>query len=69
MLASLMQYIFDKECIANEYLRRAKAGAWKKENAGEALKCWNLECAIEADAFGKLAPKELTLKKFTEDEA
>lgn len=65
-----MQYIYlDEEWIAKKYLRRAKAGAWKKENAEEALKCWNLERVIEADAFGKPAPKELTMEKFMEDEA
>ena len=37
-----------KEWVAQEYLRRCKAGAWKPENTAEALKCWNLERIIEA---------------------
>ena len=39
--------------VANEYLDRAKRGAWKKENTVESLKCWNLERVIVAEDFGK----------------
>ena len=68
MLASLMQYMYlDKEWIVP--LMRGKAGAWEKKNAEKALKCWNLERVIEADLFGKSAPKELTSEKFMDDEA
>lgn len=42
----------DIEWVAREYLRRCKAGVWKKENTEEALKCWNLERIIDAESIG-----------------
>ncbi|EJK63933.1 hypothetical protein THAOC_15380 [Thalassiosira oceanica] len=49
MLASLVRNVYiNEEWVAQEYLRRCKAGAWKPENTAEALKCWNLEQIIEA---------------------
>ena len=56
----------DIEWVAKEYLRRCKAGVWKKENTVEALKCWNLERNIDAETYGQLMPEPLTLEEFVE---
>ena len=47
--------------VAKEYLKRYRKGSRKKENAEEALKCWNLECIIDADLMGDSQPLELTM--------
>jgi hypothetical protein len=40
MLASIVHTVYiDNTCLAAEYLRRCKAGTWKKENTVEAVKC------------------------------
>ena len=53
MLSCLLRKVYiDKEWIAQEYLRRCKAGISEKgkENDEDSLnKCWNLERIIEAD--------------------
>ena len=54
----------DDKLVAEEYLRRAKSGAWKKENTEEALKCWNLERILEAETFGQHVPADLTMQEF-----
>ena len=51
----------DGTWVAAEYLRRCKAGTWKKENTVEAVKCWNLECILDAEQRGQPMPKELTM--------
>ena len=56
----------DIEWVAKEYLRRCKAGVWKKENTVEALKCWNLERNIDAETYGQSMPEPLTLEEFVE---
>ena len=41
MLASIVHTVYiDNAWVAAEYLRRCKAGAWKKENTAEAVTCW-----------------------------
>eukprot|EP00579_Thalassiosira_antarctica_P002468 CAMPEP_0201871810 /NCGR_PEP_ID=MMETSP0902-20130614/4649_1 /ASSEMBLY_ACC=CAM_ASM_000551 /TAXON_ID=420261 /ORGANISM="Thalassiosira antarctica, Strain CCMP982" /LENGTH=91 /DNA_ID=CAMNT_0048397905 /DNA_START=273 /DNA_END=548 /DNA_ORIENTATION=+ len=69
-MASILQkekvYI-DKEWVAKEYLKRCKKGAWKKENTEEALKCWNLECIIDADLMGDSQPSELTMDELVNE--
>ena len=71
MLASIIQSVYiDPEWVANEYLKRCKAGSWKKENTVEALKCWNLERILEAESFGHAKPNALTMDQLiseTED--
>jgi hypothetical protein len=69
MLVSILPNVYlDKEWVANEYLRRCKCGAWKKENTVEALKCWNLECIIDAEMLGKPPPTEMTLEQLVQEE-
>ena len=69
MLASILPNVYvDMEWVANEYLRRCKCGAWKKENTAEALKCWNLERIIDAEMLGKPPPPELTLEELVQEE-
>ena len=51
----------DKEWVANEYLRRCKAGAWKEENTMEALKCCNFERNIDAELQRMPVPEALTM--------
>ncbi len=44
MLAYIVHTVYiDDVLVAAEYLKRCKAGSWKKENTVEAVKCWNLE--------------------------
>ena len=47
--------------MADEYVRRCKAGKWKKGAAKDALKCFNFERIIDAKVFGLDMPDELTL--------
>ena len=69
LLASNLPKIFlDKEWVAEEYLRRCKAGAWKKENTIEALKCWNLERVLDAELQRVSAPPPLTLDELVGEE-
>ena len=65
MLAYIMQNVFiDPKWVADEYLRRCKAGKWKKGPAEDALKCFNLERIIDAEVFGLNKPDELTLDDY-----
>ena len=69
MLGFMVHRVYiDIEWVAREYLRRCKAGAWKKENTEEALKCWNLERIIDAESMGLGAPTELTLNDLLNEE-
>ena len=58
MLSCLLRkvYIIDEEWIAQEYLRRCKAGIWKSKNDKESLKCLNLERIIAAELVGAPVP-------------
>jgi hypothetical protein len=62
MLASIVHTVYsDNVWVAAEYLRRRKAGAWKKENTVEAVTCWNLKCILDAEQLGQPMPEELTM--------
>jgi hypothetical protein len=62
MLASIVHTVYiDNAWVALEYLRRCKAGTWKKEHTVEAAKCWNLERILDAEQRGQPMPKELTM--------
>jgi hypothetical protein len=62
MLASIIHTVYiDNAWVAAEYLRRCKAGAWKKENIVEAVTCWNLERILDAEQRGQPMPEELTM--------
>ena len=50
--------------MAEEYLRRAKAGKWKKENTVESFKCFNLERILDAQMYGKEEPERLTQEEY-----
>jgi hypothetical protein len=70
MLAPILPNVcIDKEWVANEYLRRCKCGAQKKENEVEALRCWNLELIIDAEMLGKPTPTEMTLEQLVQQES
>jgi hypothetical protein len=59
MLASIVHTVYINDAlVAAEYLRRCKAGSWKKENTVEAVKCWNLERIIDAELRGESMPEE-----------
>ena len=65
LLASNLANVFvDAQWVANEYLRRCKAGAWKKENTVESLKCFNLERILDAEMFGREVPPELSIGEY-----
>jgi hypothetical protein len=69
MLASIIQSVYiDNKWVAQQYIERCKKGSWKKENTEEALKCWNLECIIDAEQQGKESPSELTLEDILNEE-
>ena len=53
----------DNTWVAAEYLRRCKAGSWKKENTAEAVACWNFEHILDAEQRGQPVPvpEELTM--------
>jgi hypothetical protein len=64
-----MQKVYiDAEWVAKEYLRRCEQNKWKEEDDSEALRCWNLECAIDAETYHKPIPDELTLLSIGEKE-
>ena len=62
LLAAILPkvYIY-KEWLAQEYLMRCKAGAWKKESIMDALKCWNFERILDANLHRQPTPIVLTL--------
>ena len=61
MASSILNKVYvDVDWVANEYLRRCKTGAWKPENTRDAVKCWNLERALEAELDGLPAPAPVT---------
>ena len=66
--AHLPKMYIDKEWVAKEYLRRFKAGVWKKENTVEVLKCWNLERVLDAELQHEPAPLALTLDELVREE-
>ena len=57
----------DPEFVAAEYLRRCKEKRWKMANDEDALKCWNLELAIEAELENKPVTKMLTMDDIIEE--
>ncbi len=59
MLASIVHTVYiDDAWVAAEYLRRCKAGSWKKENTLDAVKCWNLDRILHAEQHGDSMPEE-----------
>jgi hypothetical protein len=50
--------------VAEEYLRQAKAGKWKKENTVESFKCFDLERILDAQMYGKEEPERLTQEEY-----
>ncbi len=59
MLAFIVHTVYiDDALVAAEYLRRGKAGSWKKVNTAEAVKCWNLERIVDAELCGESMPEE-----------
>ena len=62
MLGTILNSVYiDMDWVAQEYLRRCKAGAWKPENTAEALKCWNLERVLSAEVRGEAVPADLSM--------
>ena len=62
LLAGIMNKVYiDKDWVAKEYLRRCKAGAWKKDLDDDAVKCWNLERILDAEMVGSPVPAPLTV--------
>ncbi len=69
MLASIVHTVYiDNTWVAVEYLRRCKAGAWKKENTAEAVRCWNLKHILDAEQHGQPMPEELTMDDFARED-
>jgi hypothetical protein len=59
MLASIVHTTYiDDASVAAEYLRRCKAGSWRKENILDAVKYWNLERILHAVQHGESMPEE-----------
>jgi hypothetical protein len=58
VLASIFHSVYIEDAwVAAEYLRRCKAGTWKKKNTVEAVKRWNLECTLDAEQRGQPMPE------------
>ena len=69
MVAAILPKIYiDKKWVAQEYLRRCKAGAWKKESTMSALKCGSLEQIIDADLHCQSTTFGLTLNQLVKEE-
>ncbi len=69
LLASIIHTVYiDNAWVAAEYLRRCKAGAWKKENTAEAVTCWNLKRILDAEQGGQPMPEELTMDDLVRDD-
>ena len=52
MLATIMQNLFiDPAWVAEEYLKWAKSGRWKKENTMDSFNCYNLERIINSSCL------------------
>jgi hypothetical protein len=65
LFASNLPNIYvDPQWVADEYLRCCKAGAWKKENTIESLKCFNLERILDAEMLGREIPPELSIGEY-----
>jgi hypothetical protein len=65
MFAYIIQTVFiDPKWVAEEHLRRCKAGKWKKGSAKDALKCYNFERIVDAEMFGSEEPSEITLDDY-----
>ena len=68
MLASISANVYnDKEWVTKEYLRRCKAGMWKKQCTIDALNCWNLERSLDADLQGQDISVPLTMGELLKD--
>eukprot|EP00957_Ditylum_brightwellii_P156494 11910351-Ditylum_brightwellii.AAC.1 len=67
MLAHMLHHIYiNPKWVAEEYMRRCKVKAWKKQSADESLKCFNLERILEAEDMGFAKPKEVTMSEYLE---
>ena len=65
LLAVILSRVYvSPKWVADEYLRRCKAGAWKKENTVESSKCFNIERIIKAEEKGLEAPDSLTVDEY-----
>ena len=65
LLSFILRHVFiDANWVAEEYLKRCKAGAWKKENTVESLKCFNLECIINAVDGGAELPQDIDIEEY-----
>ena len=70
MLASMLPKVYiDVEWVAQEYMKRCKAGQWKKENTQDELKCWNLERVLDSEMHRTLTPPPLTLEQLLAEDA
>ena len=67
MLAYMLNHVYiDPKWVAEEYMRRCKAKAWKTQSTDESLKCFNIERILEAEVFGKANPKEVSMEEYLE---
>ena len=67
MLSCLLRKVYvDEEWVAQEYLRRCKAGTWDSQTDEDSLKCLNLERIIEAELVGSPVPDDLTMEEFAD---
>jgi hypothetical protein len=65
LLSFILRHVFiDANWVAEEYLKRCKAGAWKKENTVDSLKCFNLERIINAVDGGAELPQDIDIEEY-----
>ena len=69
MLAAMIKKVYiDYEWVAQEYMRRSKEKLWDVNITTDALKCFNLERILEAELYGMIMPKEMTLEELCKGE-
>jgi hypothetical protein len=67
LLSFILRHVFidaNPNWVAEEYLKRCKAGAWNKENTVESLKCFNLERIINAVDGGAELPQDIDIEEY-----
>lgn len=65
MLANILPNVYiNPDWSEVEYLQQCKMAAWKKENTINSMKCYNLECTIEAKVFGLKCPDEIEMNEY-----
>ncbi|KAL7526110.1 hypothetical protein ACHAWF_001632, partial [Thalassiosira exigua] len=70
LLAAIVNKVYiNKEWVAQDYLRRCNAGAWKRELDEDATKCWNMEPILHAVLVDVPAPAVMMVKDLLHEDS